>query len=226
MAVTVTEPLGEMIATRLQSVRDRVASAGGDPERVAVVAVTKGFGVEVAEAAVLAGLTELGENYAAGLLAKADVLPGARWHFLGAIQRNKVRRLAPAVACWQSVDRGAAADAVARHSPSAAVFVQVNLVGDPTRPGCGEAHAPDLVERCRSLGLEVRGLMGVGPAGSAAASRECFRRLAGLGQRVEVAELSMGMSDDFEAAVAEGSTMIRVGRLLFGARPGSDPARR
>jgi uncharacterized pyridoxal phosphate-containing UPF0001 family protein len=142
-----------------------------------------------------------------------------RWHFLGPVQRNKVRPLAPFVALWQTMDRLAAAEAVARHSPGAAVLAQVNTAGDPAKHGCAPEEVPSLVEGLRALGLDVRGLMTVAPAGPAALARRAFRELAAIGRGVGLSELSMGMTDDLEEAVAEGSTMIRIGRGLFGPRP-------
>lgn len=219
-------PRPGLIGERLNALFQRVAAAGGDPSALTVVAVTKGFGAATAASALDAGLSDLGENYAAELAAKASGVGSARWHFLGPVQRNKVGRLAPIVSCWQAVDRPVSAAAIAKHQPGAAVMVQVRLVGDPRRPGCLPEAAGALVDACRSSGLAVRGLMGVGPADDLEGSREVFRRLAVLARVLEVNELSMGMSEDFEVAVAEGSTMIRIGRLLFGPRPGPDPARR
>ena len=210
----------------LADVRARVASTGRDPADVSIVAMTKGFGADAVEAAVAAGLVDCGENYAQALLAKVDEAPAeTRWHFLGPIQRNKVKALAPHVAVWQGIDRDAAAEAVARHQPGAAVLVQVNLADDPARPGCGWDGAPALVERSRELDLDVRGLMGVASPDLERA-RQQFRRLAALARDLELAELSMGMTGDLEVALEEGATMIRIGTALFGARPGTSPARR
>jgi hypothetical protein len=191
------------------------------------VAVTKGFGAEVVAAAVASGVSDLGENYAQELLAKAPRAPGGvRWHFLGAIQTNKVARLAPIVGSWHAVDRPGAGDAVARHRPGAEVFVEVNVTGDPAKHGCRPAETDALVDHLRARGLDVRGLMTLAPPGDRSGSRAAFGRLAGLARSLGLAELSMGMSDDFEEAVAEGATTVRLGRALFGARPGVRPARR
>jgi len=203
----------------------RVASAGGDPDGVTVVAVTKGSDAAVVALARSVGMEHFGENYASELTAKAPAADGAHWHFLGSVQRNKVRRLAPHVWMWQGVDRAAAAEAIAARQPGARVLVQVNLTRDSHRGGCAELDAPGLVEHCRALSLDVRGLMGIGPAGDQVSSRNCFRGLSRLTRSLELPELSAGMSDDFEEAVAEGSTMIRIGRLLFGPRPGPGRAR-
>jgi len=216
------------VAERVDRVRRRVDSlAVAGPVRI--VAVTKGFGADAVDAAVAAGLTSVGENYAQELVAKAGAGaggPSVRWHFIGGIQRNKVAHLAPFVALWQSVDRPAVADAIARHSPGAAVLVQVNLTGEVGRAGCRWSDTPDLVECARSAGLDVRGLMGIGPVGAPDAGREVFTALAAEARRLGLAEVSMGMSDDFETAIASGSTMIRLGTVLFGPRPRRDDLRR
>ena len=214
----------EAIADRVAEVRRRISASGGDPEAVRVVAVTKGFGPDAVEAARRAGIDDVGENYAQELLGKvAEAGNGLRWHFLGAIQRRKVKAMAPFVHLWQSVDRLVAGHEVARHAPGAAVLVQVNVTGRPGRPGCTWAEAPGLVEGLRLAELDVRGLMAVG---SSDGSRDEFRRLAALGSTMGLPEVSMGMSEDLEMAVEEGSTMVRVGRALFGPRPGGRDLRR
>ncbi|MGH9058146.1 MAG: YggS family pyridoxal phosphate-dependent enzyme [Acidimicrobiales bacterium] len=212
--------LGAAVAERLDTIRQRIADAGGDPAQVRIVAVTKAFGADEVEAAVGAGLTELGENYAQELLAKADAVPNdVRWHFLGVPQRNKIGRLAPYVALWEAVDKRSTLDAIADRQPGAAVLMQVNLTAAPTKGGCRVEDVPGLVDHGRGLGLDVQGLMTVGPAGDRAGSERCFTALAKLGAAHGLAQLSMGMSDDYDVAVARGSTMIRIGRGLFGPRP-------
>jgi pyridoxal phosphate enzyme (YggS family) len=188
---------------------------------VRVIGVTKGFGPEAVQAALDAGLTELGENYAAELEAKAGVAghaAGVAWHFLGAVQRNKVAQLAPVVGWWQSVAREAEGTRIARFAPGARVLVQIETTGLPGRNGCPPEQAGDLAVRLGDLGLDVRGLMTVAAPGEGAA-REAFETLARLADRLGLEERSMGMSDDLEVAVAAGSTMVRIGRALFGARP-------
>ena len=224
------------LVERVEEVRARVAAAGGDPERVKLVAVTKGFGAEVAAEALAAGLTELGENYAQELLAKAasDEVSQAvaaagtpvHWHFLGPPQRNKIARLAPVVSLWQGIDRPAAAAKLAAVRPGAPIMIQVNVVGDPAKTGCPPAEVTGLVDEARRQGLDVQGLMCVGPADDRQGAQKAFAALARMARDVGVQELSMGMSDDFELAVREGSTMIRLGRTLFGPRPGGKRVRR
>jgi PLP dependent protein len=217
----VTACEADTVASRLEGVRRRVAHAGGDPDQVRIVAVTKGFGPEAVDAAVTAGLCDVGENYAQELLAKAERgTAEARWHFLGPVQRNKVRRLAPVVQTWHGIDRVAAAESVAEASPGAEMMVQVNVIGSPSKPGCHPADVDDLVARCRRLPLDVSGLMAVGPAGDVEGTRKCFRWLASRARQLGLRELSMGMSDDYEIAIAEGATTLRLGRVIFGPRPG------
>lgn len=216
----------EEIAERLQVVRDRIAEVGADPDAVEVVAVTKGFGVDTVAMALATGLDHIGENYAAELITKADRHPDACWHFLGPLQRNKAARLAPLVSVWEAVDRPEAADAIAARAPGAAVYIQVNGTGEPTKAGCAPGDADRLVGHSADAGLEVRGLMTIGPAGDREGARACFKLVAGLSRSLGLRSLSMGMSDDFDLAVDEGSTTIRLGRTLFGPRPNSARARR
>ena len=221
-------PLADVVAARLARVHDRIRNAGGEPANVSVVAVTKGFGSDAVRAALDAGILDIGENYAQELERKNTEVtagtgnaPTCRWHFLGHVQRNKVRRVAPAVHLWQSVDRVAAGAEIARRAPRASVLVQVNVSHEVAKNGCPMEDAPALVDDLLALGLEVRGLMAVGPAGSPERARPGFRRVAALADRLGLPERSMGMSDDLEVAVQEGTTMVRIGRALFGPRPGA-----
>jgi PLP dependent protein len=210
----------EQVVENLAGLRQRIAAAGGDPARVGILAVTKTFGVDAARAAVAAGLSDLGENYAAELLAKEASFhpPGVRWHFLGAIQTNKLARLVGAVDCFESVARTREVDQLARRRPGAAIMVQLELSGLPGRNGATQVEAPGLVAAARSAGLEVWGLMTVAPPEPDAA-RRAFRRLVEMADDLGLPERSMGMSEDLEIAVEEGSTLLRIGRGLFGARP-------
>jgi pyridoxal phosphate enzyme (YggS family) len=209
------------LAANLARVRERIASAAGPVEQVQVVAVTKAFPPEVVPLALAAGLVDLGENYAQELLEKvgAAASAGARWHFLGRLQTNKVRHLAAHVALWQSVDRPALVDEIAKRAPGAAVLVQVNLSGEPQKGGCAFVEVPDLVARATERGLDVHGLMGVAPAGPPERARPGFERLVAMADELDLPVRSIGMSGDLEVAVACGATMVRVGRDLFGERP-------
>jgi pyridoxal phosphate enzyme (YggS family) len=216
--------LAEALPGRIEAVRDRIASAGGDPDAITLVAVTKGFGPEVAVAAARAGLVDLGENYAQELVAKAPVVAAeapdrpVRWHAIGRLQRNKVRALAQVVDLWQTVDRLELGEEIARRAPGARVLVQVNVSDEPQKGGCAPGEAGGLVARLRDAGLTVEGLMTVGRTGDPAAARAGFSLLRRLADDLDLATRSMGMSGDLEAAVGEGSTMVRVGTSLFGPR--------
>lgn len=218
------EPVpADELRRRLEDIRARIGRVAGDRE-VRIIAVTKGFDVAAPRAALTVGLSSLGENYAQELVAKDDALDESErasihWHFIGRLQRNKVRLLAARVAVWQSVDRIELLDEIARRAPGATVFVQVDLSGEPQKGGAAPDAVPGLVDHARSLGLDVRGLMGVGPAGPPEGSRAGFRALVDLADRLELPERSIGMSHDLEVAVEEGATLVRVGTALFGARP-------
>jgi len=219
------------VAERLAEVRARIEAAGRRAEDVTVVAVTKGFGAGAVDAATAAGIADVGENYARELAAKVDEAAadaGRRWHFLGRVQRNKVRAIAAAVHLWQGVDRVAAGEEIARRVPGAKVLVQVRIDdrGDTVRNGCAPEDVPDLVERLDHLGLDVRGLMAVGPPGPPELARPGFRKVSALADGLGLMERSMGMTKDLGVAVEEGSTMVRVGRGLFGARPVAPTTRR
>ena len=218
------------VAANVVAVRGRVAEAaeraGRAPDAVTLVGATKTVDVALVAAALDAGLVDVGENRAQELLAKAPELAERavrpRWHFLGALQRNKVRSLADWVTCWQSVDRVALGRTVAQHAPGARVLVEVNVANEPQKAGCTVDEAPGLLDELRALGLDVAGLMTVPPHGDD--PRPWFARLRDVGERLALPELSMGMTDDFEAAIAEGATMVRVGRAIFGERPGATRA--
>lgn len=204
---------------RLAQIREQVADAGGDPDGIAIVAVTKGRDQLAAAAAVAAGLCDLGENYAQELLEKAPGLAAARWHFIGNLQSNKVRRLAPLVELWQSVDRPRLLREIARHSPGARILVQVAARAMPGRGGCDPATARRLVAEAGDLGLHPVGLMSMALPGSPEAVRRQFRQVRNLADELELPVRSMGTSGDFTLAVEEGANLLRLGRVLLG-----DPA--
>jgi pyridoxal phosphate enzyme (YggS family) len=215
MAIT---PAG--VGERLAVVRDRIERAGGDVRVMTLVAVTKDFGPDAVQAALANGLVEVGENRADQLVDKATAVPrGVFWHYLGRVQRNKVAALAPHVSLWQAVDRIAAGEEIAKRAPGADVLVQVNISGEPQKHGAPAEEALALVVHLTALGLDVRGLMAVGPTGPPEAARPGFRALAALADRLALPVRSMGMTDDLEVAIQEGSTMLRIGRGLFGGRP-------
>jgi PLP dependent protein len=214
----------ELVAQRVAQVRERIVKAGAAPGSVAIVAVTKGFGSDAVAAAVQAGVDDIGENYAQEMVRKLDgAPPEVRWHFLGELQSNKLARLTPHVYLWQGLDTITGADALAKRCPGAAVLIEVKLAGDGHRRGASADDVPAVVSHAIDTGLDVRGLMAVGPPRARRQEVQAgFGRVAALGHSLGLRELSMGMSDDFEVAVAEGATMVRLGRALFGRRAPAD----
>lgn len=224
--------LFEDLPGRVAEVRDRIAAAsarGGRGEEVRLVAVTKTFGPEAVRAASAAGVGDVGENKVQEALDKMDAAGAAvRWHLIGHLQRNKVRWL-ERFALLHSVDSLRLAGAIDAWARSRGVvvdgLVQVNVAGEETKGGFGPEELPAAAERLRELaGLRVRGVMTMAPYtedervlrrtfGGARDAREVLRA-AGH----PATELSMGMSNDFEIAVEEGSTCVRLGTILFGAR--------
>lgn len=209
------------IAANLAAVRDRIARAGGDPDAIAIVAVTKGQPVAVCQDAVATGLSVLGENRVQEALGKMEDVAGAVWHLIGHLQTNKVRH-AQRFALIQSLDSVRLAEALAEHG-GARVLLEVNVAREAQRHGVVPEEAVATAAQMAGL-LQLLGLMAMGPADRN--PRPAFAELRRLRdeaqQRLgrELPILSMGMSDDLEAAVAEGSTMLRIGRALFGPREG------
>jgi pyridoxal phosphate enzyme (YggS family) len=210
------------IVANLATVHDRIAAVGRDDVRV--VGITKRHPVEVVRAAVAAGLSDLGENYAQELAGKAAETADLdiRWHFVGQLQSNKVRLLAPHVALYQTVDRPSVVAELARRAPGAAVLVQVDLAGIAGRGGCRWDEVDGLVGAAAAGDLDVAGLMGVAPPpdgpGGRAAVRDAFARLAAVQRELGLRELSIGMTADLDEALAAGATMVRLGTALFGLR--------
>ena len=211
------------VAERLDAIRHRIEAVVGAARAtdVTVLAVTKAFGPDAVHAAIAAGCRAVGENYAQELAAKfVDMEPRPEVHFIGQLQTNKVRLVAPFVAVYETVDRGSLAAEIAKRAPAARVMVQVDTSGELGKGGCRVDDVASLVETCRSLGLHVEGLMTVGPTeGGPEAARPGFRTVRQLVDALGLVVCSMGMSDDLEVAVSEGSTEVRVGSALFGSRP-------
>lgn len=234
-----------VIRERLQSVRERIrdaaARAGRDPAGVHLVAVTKGHPRAAVEAALSLGLHDIGESRVQEAQAKQAGLAGgdARWHMLGHLQRNKARSAASLFDVIHSLDSAALASALERHrlerhrvggAEPLPVLIEVELTGIASRSGVNAAAAADLLSGLRGLPhLSPVGLMTVAPPGPSAAVRACFARLRDLRDRLRqshglsLPELSMGMSGDFEIAVEEGATTIRLGTVLFGDLSAAGP---
>ncbi len=223
-----------VIADRVHEVTSRIEAsaglAGRDPAAVKLIAATKSASIDQIAEVIQLGVTDLGENRAQELLTKAPELlnglnhPDVHWHFIGALQRNKVKSLVPWIDLWQSVDRIELGATLARVAPTARVLVEVNLASEAGKAGCDPQLVPSLVNELRRLGLIVEGLMAIPPARLDPVRH--FAALRILAESLDLAELSMGMSDDFELAISEGATMVRVGRGLFGDRSQLDAQRR
>jgi len=215
------------VAANLAAVRARIARAaeraGRDPGSVHLIAVSKTKPAALVRAALAAGATDFGENYVQEAVAKrAEVGAGGRWHLIGHLQRNKAARAVETFDCIQTVDSAALGTALARHAAEQQrtihVLVEVRVGGEATKSGVDPEALPALLAELQLPALVVDGLMTVPPPGDPEAARPHFRTLRALGERAGLRELSMGMSDDFEVAIEEGATMVRVGRAIFGAR--------
>ncbi len=227
-----------MIADRVAAVRERIARAAErasrPPGEVTLVAVSKTHPPDAVRAAFAAGVRDFGENRVQEAEPKIAATielaaSGLRWHLVGHLQSNKVRRAAALFGVIQSVDSLELAERLARSGAEAGrpvrALVQVDLAGEETKFGLPEAGLLPALEALRGKdGLRVEGLMVLPPFLDAEEVRPFFRRLRALGERAAAAgllagrELSMGMSHDFEAAVEEGATIVRVGTAIFGER--------
>jgi pyridoxal phosphate enzyme (YggS family) len=223
------------LASHIHNVRSRIgkaaAIAGRDPASITLVAVTKSQPAEVIRAAATLGVTEFGENYVREAAEKIEFLRDLplNWHFIGAIQANKTRAIAAQFAWVHSVDRLSVARRLSEqrpfHAPLLNVCIQVALVAEANKSGVLPAELPAVAEALAALPrIRLRGLMCLPPPEpQVALQREVFARLRRLleglnadGLRLDT--LSMGMSGDFEAAIAEGATHVRIGTALFGQR--------
>lgn len=214
------------IADNLQAVRARIASAaraaGRDPATVTLLAVSKTHSIARIAEAQAAGQRAFGENYVQDALPKIDALPGLEWHLIGPLQSNKARIAAKRFDWVQTVDREKIANRLSEHRPvdrPLNVLIQVNISGEATKNGVAPREIPDLAKAITALPrLRLRGLMAIprpGVVAEFATLKKLFDELKGA---FAMDTLSMGMSEDFEAAIAEGSTMVRVGTAIFGER--------
>jgi PLP dependent protein len=215
-------------------IRHAAIAAGRDPAAVTLVAVSKQQTAESVRLAATAGVTDFGENYLKEALAKMELLADLklRWHYIGAIQSNKTRAIAERFDWVHSVDRLHVARRLSEqrpfHAPPLNVCIQVALVYEPSKTGVEPEGLADLAAQVAGLpGLKLRGLMCLPPPQpEAAAARAIFARLRELleelnARGLKLDTLSMGMSGDFESAIAEGATLVRIGTALFGNRKGT-----
>ena len=224
------------IASNLQAVRDAIAAAavkaGRRPEEVRLLAVSKSFAPDKLREAYQAGLTCFAESYVQEALEKISALQdlAIEWHYIGPIQSNKTRAIADNFAWVHSVDRLKIAERISdqrpAHLPALQVCLQVNISGEASKAGVSPAEASALAHAIAKLPrLELRGLMAVpAPSDDIAAQRLPFAQLRELRdqlnrQGLQLDTLSMGMSHDFAAAIAEGATIVRIGTAIFGSRP-------
>jgi pyridoxal phosphate enzyme (YggS family) len=223
---------------RLQSIHDRIAAAcgraGRDPASVALLAVSKGQPPEAIRALAACGQRLFGENRVQEGCAKIPLCPSQlEWHLIGHLQSNKCRDAARCFAMVQGVDSVALAEELARRAEplgrTMRVLIEVNVAGEASKFGCSQDALPEVLVRINALRrLEVHGLMTIAPwSPDPERARPVFRRLAELKSCCEdtlgapLPCLSMGMSGDFEVAVEEGATMVRIGTALFGPRAGA-----
>src|SRR5215831_8059488 len=222
------------LATNVAHVRVRIAAAadrsGRRTEEVALVAVSKTVDAVRIREAVAVGLRVFGENRVQEARDKIPAVPGASWHLIGSLQRNKAKEAVRLFQMIESVDSEELADELSRHAVQQErvldVLIQVNVAREPQKHGAAPEETSSLVRRAADLpGLRLRGLMTIAPlVADPDEARPVFRALRELRDRIEhetsisLAELSMGMSDDFEVAIEEGATMVRVGRAIFGDR--------
>ena len=224
----------EGLAAHLAHVRAEIAryqARGGWSHPVTIVAVTKGFGADAVQAALDAGLADIGENRVQEALEKmaTPVGPRATWHLIGHLQRNKAKLVPGRFALVHSLDSGELAAELAKRAAAAGVrqrvLLEVNVAGEAQKSGCAPAEAPALARRIAAEGaLALEGLMTLAPlTDDTDVQRRAFRGLRALRDQLQeegvwVPTLSMGMSADYATAVEEGATVIRLGTILFGAR--------
>jgi pyridoxal phosphate enzyme (YggS family) len=211
--VTFSELTAAAVRDNLEHVRERIAAAGRDPQDVRICAAIKYVPVDELPVLAEAGIEVVGENRAQDLLAKqADHHDLFEWHFIGALQSRKVKDVAPNVSLIHSLSSDSALAQLEKH-PAPAVLVQVNVAGEESKEGVAPAALGDFIARCP---VRVAGLMTMPPlAENPEESRPYFARLAELAADHGLRELSMGTTQDYEVAVAEGATIVRLGTVLY-----------
>ncbi len=216
------------IRENLVSVEERIARAcaraGRTRGEVTLVAVSKTFPASFIDEAIDAGIIEVGENRVQEAREKKPLVRGAaRWHLIGHLQTNKAKDAVKLFDVIQAVDSIDLAEKLARaaeaHGKRQDVMLQVNIGDEPQKSGIKRAEVEAVVRQATALAsLRVLGLMAIPPIGTPDASRPYFRELRSMRDALGLEHLSMGMSEDFEAAIEEGSTIVRVGRAIFGSR--------
>jgi hypothetical protein len=208
----------------LERIRQAADRAGRSADSVQLIAVTKTVSVDRIQEARRCGITRIGENRVQEALSKREALAsaGLTWHFIGHLQTNKAKKIAENFDWVQSIDRLEAAEALARHVSTRPkpILIEVKLKDEPHKSGASESELKALVPAVQRLeSLDLRGLMAVPPpVENPEEARPYFRHLRELAKNFGLAQLSMGMTHDFEIAVEEGATMVRIGTGLFGER--------
>jgi pyridoxal phosphate enzyme (YggS family) len=216
------------IRDSIAAVEARIASAcaraGRAREDVKLVAVSKTFPAEFVDDAIAAGITDVGENRVQEARDKKPLVRGsARWHLIGHLQTNKAKDAVKLFDVVQSVDSLDLAEKLARaaenHGKTIEIMLEVNIGDEPQKSGIARGDVDAIAKATASLSsLRLIGLMAIPPVGTADESRPYFRELRSMRDALGLKELSMGMSEDFETAIEEGSTIVRVGRAIFGSR--------
>ncbi|PYQ36527.1 MAG: YggS family pyridoxal phosphate-dependent enzyme [Acidobacteria bacterium] len=216
------------IRENLAAVEQRIAAACARAKRnrseVTLIAVSKTFPAAMVDEAIAAGIAEIGENRVQEAREKKPAVQrSARWHLVGHLQSNKAKDAVGLFEMIQTVDSVNLAEKIARAAEGAGktqdVLLQVNIGDEPQKSGATSAELEALARDVRRIGaLRVRGLMALPPVSSLEEMRNHFKQLRSMRDALGLEELSMGMSDDFEMAIEEGSTMVRIGRAIFGSR--------
>ncbi len=228
--------ISDNVARVRERVERAVARSGRDPARVTVVAVTKTFGADVVADVLRAGITDIGENRVQELLEKADAVKApCRWHLIGPLQRNKATKVVGLAHMLQAIDGVRIAQTVDRiagqRNVRVPVLLEVNTSGEASKHGVSPAEAPAVATALASFAhVDFQGLMTIGPVSvDPVDTRRCFRLLADLSETLRrstglpLPHLSMGMTGDFEIAIEEGATLVRLGRVITGERGGPGP---
>jgi pyridoxal phosphate enzyme (YggS family) len=217
-----TRAIHERLAKVHASIDAACRRAGRAPSEVTLVAVSKLVSAELVRAATRAGQQLFGENYAQELRDKAAAVPEARWHFIGPLQRNKAKYVVGTAELIHSVDSAPLIAEIGRRALARGIeqrcLAQVNIAGEATKSGCAPGELPGLLDAFAAApGVRCEGLMCIPPLD--VDPRPLFRELRALAARHGLAQLSMGMSADYETAIEEGATLVRIGTAIFGPRP-------
>jgi len=215
--------IAENISIVRENISDSAKKAGKSPEDIAIICVTKKASIEQIKEAIACGVTDIGENRIQNAVEKYNLLRSAalKWHLIGHLQTNKVKKAVEVFDLIHSVDSLHIAEAISKEAAkinkTQDILIQVNTSGEQSKFGVKPESATDLIKQIVLLNnIKVLGLMTIGPLqGSIEDARQCFRKLKKLSDMFNFKILSMGMSGDYQAAIEEGSTMVRIGSAIF-----------